>query len=99
MSIKSGNFSIFAEVELDTSKIQSQLNKASKGTKINIDHSSVTKAGDALEELGVKSKSAAEAGELVELNFQEANMVLSKSIDIITSMVDQVFALDDAITE
>ena len=33
------------------------------------------------------------------LTFQEANLILSKSTDVISTMVERVFALDDALTE
>ena len=33
------------------------------------------------------------------LSYQEANAIMSKSIDIISSMVDQVFEMNGALTE
>ena len=42
---------------------------------------------------------AAKAAENLGLTFQEANLIMSKSLDIITSMVDEVYALDSSLTE
>lgn len=33
------------------------------------------------------------------LTFQEANLIMSRSIDIISSMVNEVYTLDSALTE
>ena len=42
---------------------------------------------------------AAKAAENLGLTFQEANLIMSRSLDIITSMVDEVYALDSSLTE
>ena len=52
--------------------------------------------------LNVDAKGLKEATANVEnmgLTFQEANAIMSTSIDIISSMVDQVFEMNDALTE
>ena len=40
-----------------------------------------------------------ESGANIGLTFQEANLIMSRSLDIIESMVDQVYELDGALTE
>lgn len=83
------NYSILVDVELQTKNIQQQLNNATKNTKISFD----TK--DAKGNVEDLSKSVKDMG----LTFQEANLIMSRSIEIITSMIDNVYALDTALTE
>lgn len=83
------NYSILVDVELQTKNIQQQLNNATKNTKISFD----TK--DAKGNVEDLSKSVEDMG----LTFQEANLIMSRSIEVITSMVDQVYELDTALTE
>lgn len=80
-------YSILVDVDFSTSQIQQKLQNAAKNSKINfdVDSSSIDQATKAAENLG--------------LTFQEANLIMSKSLDIITSMVDEVYALDSSLTE
>lgn len=89
MANKSSNYSILVDVELQTQSIQKQLNQAAKTTKISFD----TKDAEG------NIKSLTSSVDDMGLTFQEANLIMSKSIDIITSMVDQVYELDTALTE
>ena len=85
---KSGaNYSILVDVELDTSSIQRSLNEAAKKTSLNLD---------------VKSKGLTDLNADMEdtyLTFQAANMIFNKTIDIISAMTSEVYALDTALTE
>ena len=80
-------YSILVDVDFSTSQIQQKLQNVAKNTKINfdVDSGSIDQAAKAAENLG--------------LTFQEANLIMSKSLDIITSMVDEVYALDSSLTE
>ena len=80
-------YSILVDVDFSTSQIQQKLQNAAKNSKINfdVDSGSIDQAAKAAENLG--------------LTFQEANLIMSKSLDIITSMVDEVYALDSSLTE
>lgn len=89
MATKNSNYSILVDVELITSGIQKQLNNAAKNTKISID----TK--DAQSNVRGLSQDVGDLG----LTFQEANLIMNQSIEIIASMVEQVFELDTAMTE
>lgn len=89
MANKSSNYSILVDVELQTQSIQKQLNQAAKTTKVSFD----TKDAEG------NIKSLISSVDDMGLTFQEANLIMSKSIDIITSMVDQVYELDTALTE
>lgn len=83
------NYSILADVELKTSNIQNQLNQQAKNLKLTLD----TK--DAV----ANTESLGEAMRGTSLTFQAANEIFSKSIEIIESMVDKVYKLDEAIIE
>ena len=80
-------YSILVDVDFSTSQIQQKLRQAAQNTKINfdVDSSGIDRAAKSAENLG--------------LTFQEANLIMSKSLDIITSMVDEVYALDSSLTE
>ena len=99
MARTSNNFSIFASVELDTSTIQKQLTNASKGIKFDVDSKSVKEAAKNVGDLGDASSQAKGKVEDINLSFQAANEIFSKSISIISSMVEKVYNLDDALTE
>ena len=80
-------YSILVDVDFSTSQIQQKLRQAAQNTKINfdVDSSGLDQAVTSAENLG--------------LTFQEANLIMSRSLDIITSMVDEVYALDSSLTE
>ena len=78
------NYSILVDVNLQTQQIKEQLSKI-KGAKIDLDTSSVKQASKDIQDL--------------ELNFNSANEVFSKTIDIISSLASQVLELDNSITE
>ena len=80
-------YSILVDIDFSTSQIQQKLRQAAQNAKINfdVDSGSIDQAAKAAENLG--------------LTFQEANLIMSKSLDIITSMVDEVYALDSSLTE
>lgn len=82
-------WSILVGVELETTKIKSQLQEATKGLKVSVD------AKDAVEGIDNLDSSIKNAS----LSFQAANEVFSTTIDIISAMTEQVFELDTALTE
>lgn len=79
-------WSIRVGVDLDTSDIQSQLNQATQGTKLNLDTSG---AGQGLDNLNAK----------FDLTYQLANKIYQMSKEAIGAMVDQVYTVDKALTE
>lgn len=82
------NFTILVDAEIQNiSQITKQLQSLGKSTKFNID---VNASG---------LKDAALNAENMGLSFQQANAIMTTSIDIISSMVDQVFEMNDALTE
>lgn len=76
------NYSILADVELNTKNIQSQLDKV----KIKLNTNEAT---DGLKKLD-------DEAEEVSLTFQAANEIFSNTVQIISSMVEQVYALNEA---
>ena len=76
------NYSILADVELNTKNIQSQLDKV----KIKLNTNEAT---DGLKKLD-------DEAEEVSSTFQAANEIFSNTVQIISSMVEQVYALNEA---
>lgn len=79
------NYKILVDVELQTKQIEQQLTNVSKKAKIDIDTKSVRQASQDIRDL--------------ELDFNAANEVFSKTVDIIGSLAEQVLELDNALTE
>ena len=81
-------YSILVDVEFETPQIQKKLKDATKSlkdVKINVDDKDIKDATKAAEDFG--------------LTFQEANLVMQKSLDIISQMVDEVYTINDSMTE
>lgn len=83
------NYSILADVELSTTNIQKQLNDVSKKLKVNLD------ATDAIK----NTKELTSSMEDATLTFNVANEIFRTSIDLISSLSNQVYELDNALTE
>ena len=89
MAKKNSNYSILVDVELQTADIQKQLNNATKNAKVTLDTKDAQRSANDL----------ASSVEDMGLTFQEANLIMSRSIEVITAMVDEVYSLDTALTE
>lgn len=98
MARTSNNFSIFAEVRLDTSTIQKQLDNY-KVSGIKVPVNLVGDGLDQIKELNKGLKQTADNVQEVDLSFNAAHEIFNKSIDILSKMTEQVFALNDSITE
>ncbi len=86
----SSDWKILVGVELDTSDIQSQLEKVTgKGSKVSLDTSAATK------NLNSMNKSATASG----LTLQEANMVWNSSIGVLKSFANEILTVDKSLTE
>ena len=86
------NYSILADVELNTKNIQKQLNNAAKDLKVSLDTREVKNGAKDINNLSDSMDNAS-------LTFQAANEIFSKSIEVIGAMVEQVYELDAAIIE
>lgn len=109
MASKGRNYSILVGIKLDTSDVQKQLDKIklndiSINVKVN-GKDELKETNEILKETNKENKKAATAAkkhadevEKLGLTYQQANAIMSKSVEIIGSMVDSVFSLDDALT-
>lgn len=92
MANKTSNFSILVDVDFDTKQVQKKLDSVGKQTTLEMKTKGIDEASKKLDGVAESSRQAA-------LSFQAANEVYSTTIDIIGSMVEQVFELDSALTE
>lgn len=109
MASKGRNYSILVGIKLDTSDVQKQLDKI-KLNDININvkvngKDELKETNEILKETNKENKKASKAAkehadevEKLGLTYQQANTIMSKSVEIISMMVDNVFSLDDALT-
>ena len=97
MAGTNSNYSIIADVELDLKSIEKQLK--SQRYKIDYDTSSVKKGADDFNTATQAARGLNDAGQDLELTFNVANEIFSKTTEVIKSMVDQVYELDSALTE
>nr|DAK83673.1 MAG TPA: hypothetical protein [Caudoviricetes sp.] len=86
MAKSNANYSILVDVELQTKQIQDQLDKTSKKARLNVTDNGGTK------------KLKEDAQEL-ELQWQQAQYVMSECLKVINSMVDEVYSLNSAMIE
>lgn len=83
------NYSVLVGVELDTKNVQKQLDNNLKNLKVDLDADKAVKSMNDL----------TDSAENALLTFQVANEIFRTSVEIIGSMVDQVYELDSALTE
>ena len=105
MAIKKSQYSILVDVDFSAKGVQAKLDKLAKDikpikVKVDVDGAenikNVTKgADDAAKGVDKLNKAAQDNS----LTFQAANEIFSKTIDVITSMVDQVYKFDASIIE
>lgn len=109
MASKGRNYSILVGIKLDTSDVQKQLDKIKLNdidVNINVNgKEGLKEANQLLKETNKENKKAQQSAkkhadevEKLGLTYQQANAIMSKSVDIIGSMLDSVFELDDAMT-
>lgn len=90
----SANYSILLDAEFKAAQIQKSLNDILKGTKV-----AVSVSADGAQEATQAIENLDQAGQDAGLTYQALNKILTTSIDILSSMADQVFELDDALVE
>ena len=100
MGIKKSQYSILVDVDLDTTRTQKKLNEQLKDLKVSVkEDGSLKKISNDAEKAAEKIKDLEKATKNNNLTFQAANEIFSKSVDIISSMLEQVYKLDHAIIE
>ena len=95
----SWNIGVGIEIQTSTREIQQQLNAAAKNINLNIDAKGAKEASDGINNLSDNMKEASSSAENFELTYQAANMIMEKSIEIISSMVSEVYTLNAAQVE
>lgn len=98
MAKTKANYSILVGVELQTKQIQQELDKVSKNLK-GLDLKVSDKAAQVVKQIGDNTDKAKDSANDLSLEWQQAQTIMSKSLEIITAMVDEVYDLDSAMTE
>ena len=95
----SWNIGVGFEIKTSTREIQQQLNAAAKNITLKIDAKGAKEASDGINNLSDNMNEASSSAENFELTYQAANMIMEKSIEIISSMVSEVYTLNAAQVE
>ena len=103
MANKNSNYNIVVGVDFQKNEVQDKLDKLVKelekknevNLKVNVDSS----AEKNLKQIGDAAEDVNSAGGRIGITYQAANAILSKTVEIASSMVDQVYELDSAMTE
>ena len=86
---KNSNWSVLVDVEINAADLQKKINEAAKSMKLKADTGEADKALD----------KTTEKAEKLGLTYQEANLIMQKSLDIMRQMADVVSELDAALIE
>ena len=95
----SGGYSIYVEAELNLDKLKKDLQTQGLKLPLTVDDSGAKKASKTLEDISNKMEDANSQVSQFGLTWQEASSIMSKCVDIIEKMTDQVFELDTSLTE
>lgn len=95
----SWNIGVGIEIKTSTSEIQKKLNDAAKNVNINIKAKGAKEASDGISNLSKNMNEASSSAKNFELTYQAANMIMEKSIEIIRSMVSEVYTMNAAQVE
>lgn len=92
-------YSILAKVVLDLNNIQSQLNNAAKKVTFKVDGKGIRSVTAELNDMSGATQQASKHAEDLGLTYQQARLIMDKCVDTISSMVEQVYTLNGAMTE
>lgn len=93
------DYSILAKVVLDLNNIQSQLNNATKKVTFKVDGKGIRSVTAELDTMSTATQQASKHAEDLGLTYQQARLIMDKCVDTISSMVEQVYTLNSAMTE
>lgn len=93
------DFSILTKVTFDEKDIQAKLNRIGQNLNIVFNTGNMPEVGKMLDDTTEAAKRNQDQISNLGLTYQEANMIMQASMDVIKSMVDQVYELDGALTE
>lgn len=95
----SGGYSIYVEAELNLDKLKKDLQTQGLKLPLTADASGAKEVSKTLEDISNKMEDANSQVSQFGLTWQEASSIMSKCVDIIEKMTDQVFELDTSLTE
>ena len=95
----SGGYSIYVEAKLNLDKLKKDLQAQGLKIPLTADASGVKEVSKTLENISNKMEDANSQVSQFGLTWQEASSIMSKCVDIIEKMTDQVFELDTSLTE
>ena len=93
------DYSILAKVVVDLNNIQSQLNNAAKKVTFKVDGKGIRSVTAELDTMSTATQQASKHAEDLGLTYQQARLIMDKCVDTISSMVEQVYTLNSAMTE
>lgn len=96
------DFTILARVKLDASDIQKQLDDAGKKVRdiqIKVRTDGTDSAQRGLEDIGDSADKAAKSVDNLNLTFNVANEVFQVAREVVGDLVQEVYTLNDAMTE
>lgn len=93
------DYSILAKVVLDLNNIQSQLNNAAKKVTFKVDGKGIRSVTAEMDTMSTATQQASKHAEDLGLTYQQARLIMDKCVDTISSMVEQVYTLNSAMTE
>ena len=93
------DYSLLAKVVLDLNNIQSQLNNAAKKVTFKVDGKGIRSVTAELDTMSTATQQASKHAEDLGLTYQQARLIMDKCVDTISSMVEQVYTLNSAMTE
>ena len=93
------DYSILAKVVLDLNNIQSQLNNAAKKVTFKVEGKGIRSVTAELDTMSTATQQASKHAEDLGLTYQQARLIMDKCVDTISSMVEQVYTLNSAMTE
>ena len=95
------NYQIFVTAKVLKGDVQKQLDEIANGlkSKLKVDLQGTDKAASGLKDVSDSANKANDSVNDLNLTFNVANEIFNKSIDTIKSFVEQVYTLNDAMTE
>lgn len=103
MASRNSNYNIVVGVDFQKNEVQNKLDKLikelEKENEVNLKVNVGGSAEKNLKQIGEAAEGVNSAGGKIGITYQAANAILSKTVEIASSMVDQVYELDSAMTE
>lgn len=99
MAKTNANYSIKVGVDLDTSDIKKQLQEAAKNTTLKIDSKGLKDASSSADKLADSMDDVRDSAQENEATWNTLNIIFTKTIELFSNMIEQVYELDGALTE